>query len=710
MRAIAPEREDTETMDMTDMDMATTDTRESRIDPRRLWRRYIFAIALLLVLVLVSHISARHATEVAAADVSVINDAGYQRMLGQRTLYFATLVREDDDPVLRKALETTIDTLEERHETLRATAIDGGFLHDSYFGDAGSGSLDAILTRFIADARVVADRDNPAARDALARISHVGPSLLLDLQHAAVNRHEALARRNAYLLSAVHRISLIAALLTLLLEIIMIFRPADLATRRTLEALEKKTGALETAREALDRRNRDLAAMRDAAEHDALHDTLTGLANRRFLRRELAERCAAMDGPDSGFALVRIDLDRFKEINDTLGHAAGDGVLVHVADVLRSCLRENDVAARIGGDEFVVLTAGSDDRETLTALATRMVETLAQPVECAGALCSFDISIGIEIGVACDDGSALDPEMVLSNADIALFSAKEKGRNRFEFFTEAMRAQVEESRALGDDLIRAIANDEFFPVYQVQVESGGRSVHGVEALARWRHPEKGEIAPWRFLPVAARLGITEDIDDAILRQSLVDFSGWREAGLDVPNLSVNVSARRLADPELIPRLRAMDIPPGHVSFEVLESVLADRMDDTLRFTLDALDDMGIAIEVDDFGTGHASLLALLSLRPDRLKIARELIDPAPDSPQHRAILESIMQIARSLDTEVVAEGIETEAHAALVEEIGAHQMQGFYFCRPLPEPEAARRIAEITAAAGTAPRAEVDAA
>jgi len=698
-------------MDMTDMDMASTnaDASESAFDPRRLWRRYILAITLLLVLVLVSHLSARQATQVAAADVGVINDAGYQRMLSQRTLYLASLVRSaDEDPSLRSALTVTIDALEDNHVRLSDMARESRFLQESYFGETQGGSLDALLVRFVTDARVVADIDNPAARDAFARMRRIGPTVLLDLQHAAVNRHEALARRNATMLSVVHRISLIAALLTLLLEITMIFRPADRATRRTLEALEKKTGALEAAHETLDRRNHDLATMRDAAEHDALHDTLTGLANRRYLRRELVERCERVAEPGGGFSVLRIDLDRFKEINDTLGHAAGDGVLVHVAAVLRSCLRENDVAARIGGDEFVVLTSGSDDRETLTEIASRIVGMLSEPVECAGAMCSFDISIGIEAGAACDDGSPLDPELMLSNADIALFSAREKGRNRFEFFTEAMRAGVEESRALGDDLIRAVANDEFFPVYQVQVVSGDRSVHGVEALARWRHPEKGEIAPWLFLPVAARLGITEDIDEAILRQALVDFAGWREAGLDVPNLSVNVSARRLADPELIPRLRAMDIPAGCVSFEVLESVLADRMDDTLRFTLDAIDEMGIAIEVDDFGTGHASLLALLSLRPDRLKIARELIDPAPTSAEHRAILESIMQIARSLDTEVVAEGIETEAHARLVEEIGAQQMQGFHFCRPVPAPEAARRIAEIAAAAGTP--AEEDAA
>jgi EAL domain-containing protein (putative c-di-GMP-specific phosphodiesterase class I) len=195
--------------------------------------------------------------------------------------------------------------------------------------------------------------------------------------------------------------------------------------------------------------------------------------------------------------------------------------------------------------------------------------------------------------------------------------------------------------------------------------------------------------------------MTDSIDDAILRHALKDVAGWHAAGIAMPNLSVNVSATRLADPTLIPRLREMNIPPGTVSFEVLESIFADKIDDGLRHTLDALDEMGIAIEVDDFGTGHASLLALLALRPNRLKIARELIDPAPTSTEHHAVLESIMQIAKALDTEVVAEGIETEEHAVLSEEIGVHILQGFHFCRPLPAIEAATRIIDITAAAKT---------
>jgi len=671
-----------------------------RLDPKHLWRRYVLAITILLTLVVVTHVNMRRASEIAANDATIINDAGRQRMLSQRTLFLASQLRSGDDIAKNTVqLRDSVNTLEATHERLRDMAEGKDTLHAAYFGDGGDSSLDALVTRFVADARLIGTASPADADAAFGRMREIGRHRLLLMLHTAVGQHEVQAGQHAAKLAYIQNISLIAALFTLLLEALLIFRPAHLITCRTLEALETKTFALENARHEVSKRNRQLAAMCDVAEHDALHDALTGLANRRYLQRELVERCAAIGESSDGIALFQIDLDRFKDINDTLGHAAGDHILMHVADILRDCLRDGDFIARSGGDEFVVLTTECDDTETLKRIAERLIDALSKPVDHDGAVCSFSASIGIEIGIECRHGPNIDADLILSNADIALYRAKEKGRNRYEFFTEEMRNEVEESRSLGDDLVRAIERDEFFPVYQIQLNAGIRTVHGAEALARWRHPEKGEIAPWRFLPVAERLGMTEDIDDAILRHALADFAAWRAAGLEIPNLSVNVSASRLADPNLVPRLREMAIPPGTVSFEVLESVFADRTDEALRYTLDALDDMGIAIEVDDFGTGHASLLALLSLRPNRLKIARELIDPAPTSPEHRAVLESIMQIAKSLNTEVVAEGIETEEHARISEEIGVHVMQGFHFCRPIPEAEAALRIAEITASA-----------
>lgn len=680
--------------------MAALRQNEWSIDPKRLWMRYALALGILFALFVASHLSAIHANRIAASDASVINDAGRQRMLSQNTLYHILRVHDGADIAENTALATqAIDLMEKNHGLLRALAKENQVLYPMYFEDGQSPSLDTMLEGFIADARLAIDPANPESAGALERLTAIGPKPLLTLLDAAVMQHERQANANSQILQTIHFVALCLALVTLLCEAMLIFRPAHFVTCRTLEALENKSGALETAQREVSRRNRQLAAMCDVAEHDALHDALTGLANRRYLQRELVQRCEEIGQTEGALAMLHIDLDRFKEINDALGHAAGDQILVHISDVLRGCLRDVDFIARISGDEFVVLTNECEDHEALQMMANRMIGALSQPLEYEGAPYSFSATLSVQIGIEYRHGPDLDADLILSNADIALYRAKEKGRNCFEFFTEAMRLEVEESRALGDDLLRALERDEFFPVYQVQVTSNTREVHGVEALARWQHPEKGELAPWRFLPVAARLGVTDSIDDAILRQALVDLKAWQEAGINVSNLSVNVSSGRLTDPTLIPRLREMDIPSGMVSFEVLESIFADKIDDDLRYILDELDEMGIAIEVDDFGTGHASLLALLSLRPHRLKIARELIDPAPDSVEHRAVLESIMQIAETLNTGVVAEGIETEAHALLSEEIGVHVLQGYHFCRPLPANAAATCMIELAAAA-----------
>jgi diguanylate cyclase (GGDEF)-like protein len=451
-----------------------------------------------------------------------------------------------------------------------------------------------------------------------------------------------------------------------------------------------KTRALEHSREAVRRRNRDLSTLRDAAEYDAMHDALTGLANRRALEKELELRHRRFMDQGDGLAVMQIDLDRFKEVNDTMGHAAGDAVLNHVGEVLRQALRGHDFIARVGGDEFVVL-AKSGDREALEKVAGRLVEELGKPISFQDMHCPISASIGIDIMARCADDVAPDAGRLLANADIALYRAKDRGRRGYAFFTEKMRSEVEEARALGDDLVRGIEAGEFFPVYQPQVRTGSRSVHGVEALARWQHPTRGEIAPWIFLPIAEQVGMTEAIDAAILARALDDLVAWDAAGLHVPHLSVNVSARRLADPSLLRTLDALDIPQGRVSFEVLETVLTDRIDDALR-------EKGIEIEVDDFGTGHASLLALMSLRPNRLKIARELVDPITKSEEHRAVLASVLEIARALDTEVTAEGVETEEHAVLLEGMGCHVMQGYYFARPMPRDAAAALMADMAKA------------
>ena len=667
------------------------------VEPVSLWRRYALALVLLVVFVVTSHVVTGQAIRNATADATIVNDSGRQRMLSQRVLYFAERSHHGHDPSNIAHLYASLGLLEDSHAKLSRIARDTPILARGYFEATVAGpSLDDTLASYIADARIVARGTEPEAATAMARMERVGPHRLLTLLHEAVEYHEEVAIANNAALISIQKWSTVAALVTLLLEALLIFLPAHLSATRSFEALRRRTEQLEESRRIVRSRNRDLISLRNAAERDALHDPLTGLANRRYLERELEDRCARVTGDGDGLAVLHIDLDRFKIINDTLGHPAGDFVLTHVANVLRQELRGHDFIARTGGDEFVVLVGSDGDLQSLSGVARRLVETLEIPIEYEGAPCHFGASIGIE--TVCESTTTPEKEAVrlLANSDIALFRAKKFGRSRYEFFTDRMRAEVEESTSLSGDLMRGLTRGEFFPVYQPQICAGSRLVHGVEALARWRHPEKGEIPPFIFLPIAERLGVTQAIDSAILTQSLTDFAAWEAAGLVVPHLSVNVSAWRLSDPELLTSLEALDIPAGRLSFEVLETVLTDRIDDTLRHTLDSLDEKGIDIEVDDFGTGHASMVALLSLRPKRLKIARELVDPIIASADHKAILASILEIARSLETQVIAEGVETEEHALILEEMGCEVMQGYHFCRPAPADVVAEKIAELT--------------
>lgn len=426
--------------------------------------------------------------------------------------------------------------------------------------------------------------------------------------------------------------------------------------------------------------NAELERLRLMAEHDSLHDPLTGLANRRYLEREMEERQAG--GRDSlfGMGVLHIDLDRFKQINDTLGHAAGDYVLTHVAGVLRESTRSDDFICRFGGDEFVVLTDSDGNRRSLEALATRIIEELSQPVFFNDEACHFGASIGIDVGT----GRRVDPRRLLVNADIALYYAKESGRGQYAFFNPSLRGEVERARVLSDDILLAVAREEFFPVYQPQVDASTHKLKGVEVLARWRHPDKGEISPAVFLPVADKLGITPAIDHMILCKALEDLATWDAAGFYVPRISVNVSAKRLRDKNLIASLAALDIPKGRLSFEILETVFADTINDTMRYTLDNLIDAGIDIEIDDFGTGHASLLSLLSLAPTRAKIAREFVSELPGSKWHLKLVRYIVELAHSLNIEVIAEGVETLEQAEALRKLGCGRLQGYAFSKPIP--------------------------
>jgi len=437
---------------------------------------------------------------------------------------------------------------------------------------------------------------------------------------------------------------------------------------------------LQRAKDLAEARNGELEVAKARIEHNALHDTLTRLPNRRYLDQVLAERAAEAALTGASVALLHIDLDRFKQINDTLGHIAGDAMLVHAAELLQRNLGPGDFVARVGGDEFIVVCSYAGGQNRLIDLARTIVEQMRRPVPYHGNFCRF----GASIGIAAQHGTGVDPMRLMIDADIALYRAKARGRNGFEFFSEALQAEAVHTKRLADEILQGIEQDEFLPYYQPLFDARTMELCGVEALARWRHPKEGVLAPARFLRVAEDLNVVTSIDSVILRKALADFALWRQAGLGVPALSVNVSFRRLRDERLVASLRDIQFEPGTLSFELLESIFLDDLDDMVSWNLDRIRDLGIDLVIDDFGTGHASILSLLKLRPTRFKIDRQFLDQLTTSRSQQQLVGSLIDIGRSLGIKVVAEGVETFEQADILRGLGCDILQGFAFARPMP--------------------------
>jgi diguanylate cyclase (GGDEF)-like protein len=436
---------------------------------------------------------------------------------------------------------------------------------------------------------------------------------------------------------------------------------------------------LRRATQLTEARNHELEVARVRIEHNALHDSLTGLPNRRYLDEMLRRHAATGFGDSGSMALLHIDLDRFKQINDTMGHAAGDAMLIHASAVLRDNCSGDDFVARIGGDEFVVLTKASAGDIYLGELAERIVEQMRLPVTYEGHECRF----GVSIGIAAERTAPLDAKRLLINADIALYRAKGRGRNRYEFFSEALQAEVVKTKRVADEILNGLERNEFVAWFQPQFDAHTLDVVGVEALARWQHPTEGIKAPDAFMPIAEELNVVATVDRLILEQSLAALARWDAIGLGVPRVSVNVSLRRLNDEDLIDGLKQLSIEPGRLSFELVESIYLDEGDAVVGWNIDQIKELGIDVEIDDFGTGYASIVSLQKLRPTRLKIDRQLVSPIVEDPGQRRLLASIVDIGKSMGIEVVAEGVETMEHAAILRDLGCDILQGYAFSRPL---------------------------
>jgi len=305
---------------------------------------------------------------------------------------------------------------------------------------------------------------------------------------------------------------------------------------------------------------------------------------------------------------------------------------------------------------------------------------MQQPVQYQGFDCRFSISIGIAIN---SEFPLSSDSSILIDADLALYHQKLHGKNGFSYFDESLRSALIEKKQLADQIHRALSNNEFVPYYQPQFTSDKFELAGVESLVRWHHPERGILSPDKFLPLAEEMGVLGEIDKHVFESAYNQFLHWESIGLVVPKLSVNVSLDRLIDPNLIQLLKKYEFEDGRIVFELLESILLDGCDPILQHTISQLTDMGIELELDDFGSGHASILGLIALTPKRFKIDRQLIANIHSSDKQRALIRSIIEIGKSLNLGIIAEGVEHLEQAKILNELGCETLQGFYFSKPL---------------------------
>jgi diguanylate cyclase (GGDEF)-like protein len=429
-----------------------------------------------------------------------------------------------------------------------------------------------------------------------------------------------------------------------------------------------------------------IAIERHAAEqrihHLAHHDVLTGLSNRLGLEDRLREALERGASSDRGVSLAYIDLDNFKFINDSLGHAAGDQVLREVAHRLQEGVRGADTVARLGGDEFLVIfTDQPSDPTTLATRLERLRQEIAQPIELGGR--SFRPTCSI--GVANYPRDAQDVNALLSCADTALYRAKEGGRDTFQFYSVELDARIQDQLALHEDLRHAIERDELVLAYQPQVSLASGHVFGVEALLRWRHPQRGLVSPLDFIPLAESTGLIVPIGDWVLRTACRQSKAWHTAGLPPITMSVNVSARQLREADWSRRVAAAlddtGLDPGLLDIELTESMIMENMELAIAHMRE-LHTTGVGISIDDFGTGYSSLGALKDFPLSRLKIDKSFIHALQDD-GGAAIVEAIIGIGHKLGLQVIAEGVETVPQQEFLRASGCDAVQGYLFSKPV---------------------------
>lgn len=441
------------------------------------------------------------------------------------------------------------------------------------------------------------------------------------------------------------------------------------------------------------RRTRELVDARNSMAFIAVHDGLTGLHNRAFLIDHFDSLLKAAHRRGERLAVLQLDLDRFKQINDSLGHSAGDYVLVATAQRMRETCRASDLCIRLGGDEFVMILSGAGSGEDINMVAKRVLTRINEPISFQGAT----ILPGASAGIAVYPIDADNAKDLLVHADLALYSAKKLGGGSYSFFSEELRRELEHRKHLERDLKTAIAEHGFDVYFQPQVSLSNGTIAGVEALVRWNHPERGMVSPGEFIPVAEKSGLMAQIGRISIAKAIEQAAAWHKAGIAFGRLAVNASGTELREPDfdsfLFGALERTGLPADKLSLEIVESVILDDEKTGIAGKLRQIRAAGVHLELDDFGTGYASLSHVNPNEIDRLKIDRRFVQNINVNGDNSKIVRAITELARGLGISIIAEGAETEAELDSLVQAGCDQVQGYSIAFPMPSEQATAWLA-----------------
>ena len=435
---------------------------------------------------------------------------------------------------------------------------------------------------------------------------------------------------------------------------------------------------LESLEHAVTDRTRGLEAANRQLRHLASHDPLTGLPNRLLLDDRVAQAIAQANRQGHEFALLVVDLDRFKLINDSLGHRAGDDLLREVAQRLKSAVRAVDTTARLGGDEFVILVDGPVMRAEAVAIGRRAIDVMRPSMRLLG----IDVHISPSIGIAFYPGDGATVDALLARADAAMYTAKDRGRNNVRCYAEGMTTATQDRVRLESELHEALRSGQFELHYQPKVDTASGRINSAEALIRWRHPQRGLVPPKDFIPVAEECGLLDTIGEWVLFEACRQAKAWQQEGLRPMRVAVNLAPSQFRLANLVEQIRkaleAAQLDAQYLEVELTESAVMSDAEESILI-LESISRMGVLVSVDDFGTGYSSMSYLRRFPIDKLKIDRCFVSEMTRRSEDASIVRAIISLAHSLHLKVIAEGVETPEQLALLTELGCDQYQGFYF-------------------------------